>query len=494
MVTGWRTNPNLEGRQRSLIELVTQTSSEPLVGYDIDTMRLMRSVTTSSQQHADTEKRKFRERFKKAGADLLVLTTAIVVIFLVTECAVRVFAPQQLILLDPGIWRPDDTLGWRHRENVNTVVNSGEGSITFATDDMGHRVSQVSAAQAKDTGEMALLVLGDSFLEALSVPAEETIPELIREELHRRNPRYVKVVNTGVGGWDPNQYLLELRQMLRRECFEMAVVFLYVGNDIVMETRLPYPPRKPVERHHFRLPTKLRFEEWIDATLYPVNDFLETRSHVFIFIKNRFTFLLARLGLTARHFPDVFLLSEHESPRWQSATLICRKIQQECEQYSTACIFVLIPTEYQVDQDIFNEYLSAFRINPQEVDIEQPNRLLAQCFKQFKMTLLDPLLYLRQKANKGEVLYGQIDFHLNANGHHAITEYLLPTIEAGLKRESEVERSRDRRSQSVFQEVNSAGGVSGNRDVASGQSSFHTWRRINSPGRLYRTRADETFG
>jgi hypothetical protein len=161
---------------------------------------------------------------------------------------------------------------------------------------------------------MAVLVLGDSFLEALSVPAEETIPAFIGEGLHRSSLRYVNVVNAGVGGWDPNQYLLELRQMIRRDRFDMAVVFLYVGNDIVMEARSPYPPRQPVKSHHLRLPTKMRFEEWIDATLYPINDFLETRSHAFILLKNRFAFLLARVGLTARHFPEVFLISEHESP------------------------------------------------------------------------------------------------------------------------------------------------------------------------------------
>jgi hypothetical protein len=50
------------------------------------------------------------------------------------------------------------------------------------------------------------------------------------------------------------------------------------------------------------------------------------------------------------------------------------------------------------------------------------------------MALLDPLLHMRKKANKGEMLYGRVDFHLNSNGHHAIAEYLLPTIEAALKR------------------------------------------------------------
>src|SRR5690348_12662319 len=50
------------------------------------------------------------------------------------ELLVRLVAPQQLIVRRPDIWEAVDTLGWVHRPDVNTTVNTGERAVHVYTD------------------------------------------------------------------------------------------------------------------------------------------------------------------------------------------------------------------------------------------------------------------------------------------------------------------------------------------------------------------------
>src|SRR5690348_18446707 len=56
------------------------------------------------------------------------------------EILVRTIEPQQLIMDRPDIWQPRDTVGWEHRPNVKTTINTGEGAVRFRTDSEGFRV------------------------------------------------------------------------------------------------------------------------------------------------------------------------------------------------------------------------------------------------------------------------------------------------------------------------------------------------------------------
>src|SRR5436309_14376811 len=99
-----------------------------------------------------------------------------------SEVLVRVFAPQQLILKLPDVWQGVDTLGWPHRDEVAAVINTGERSVRFITDRFGFRVgSRARAAWTK-----RVLLLGDSFMEAMQVEYEQSTAGLLEAGLERR--------------------------------------------------------------------------------------------------------------------------------------------------------------------------------------------------------------------------------------------------------------------------------------------------------------------
>ena len=364
------------------------------------------------------------------GLNLLLACVSLCVAFGMGEGLVRLVAPQQLILKRPDIWQPIDTLGWVHRPGVNTTINTGEGTVRLITDRDGYRVGPAGRID----GKKRILLLGDSFMEALQVEYERSFAGLLETRLAQRLGEPVAVRNTGVGGWDPPQYLVAERRALARERFDLVLVAVYLGNDVVPRRIERFAPRAPVEVHPLRWPRRLDASELIDAVLYPINDFFEVRSQLFIFVKTRAEAMRARLGLTAEEFPIDLLRREADSPRWSVTGEICRDIREAARAHGVPVLFVLVPAPYQVDSADFAQALRQFEIEPGAVDLEQPNHLLAEVLRRYRLTILDALPEFRREANTGAHLYGRVDRHLSPEGHDVLERLVEPAVAASLSR------------------------------------------------------------
>jgi hypothetical protein len=333
-----------------------------------------------------------------------------------SELLVRLVAPQELIIKRPDVWRPADTLGWFHWPNVNTTINTGDRTVRFITDADGFRVGSAG----RTDGAKRILLLGDSFMEALQVNYEQSLAGLLETRLSERLHRPVAVRNTGVGGWDPPQYLMEARRELGRERFDLVLVSVYLGNDIVQQRVDWYPPRAPAEVHHWRLPRRLSSGELVDAVLYPFNDFLETRSQLYVFIKSRSDVLLRQLGLTAKYFPDDLLRQEADSPRWSVTAQILSDIRDVARAHGAPTLFMLIPAPAQVESDEVERAIKGFHIDPASVDLAQPDRLLTAAMQTHQLTVWDGLPDFLQAARAGTRLYGVVSRHLSPEGHDVL--------------------------------------------------------------------------
>lgn len=371
-----------------------------------------------------------KNRYRKAGINLLLCAAAVLICLLIAEGAVRWLAPQKLITRYSRVWRPDSIIGTRNQENVNTTINSGEGTVRFITDSDGYRINSVGERDAP-RGEKAVLFIGDSFLQAIQVENEYTIPQIVKKSLIRKYGPGISVTNTSTGGWNPNHYHIEAKRLAGRP-YDLAIIFLYTANDIVCSRIERYPPAYTHQPHHFRFPGSLGRRECVDALLYPINDILECRSHLFVLMKNRTKWLRIKMGLSAYYFPRNFALEMRESPCWDVTADICKSISDEFNGRGIPCLFVLLPTDYQVNREIFDRYARSFDIDTASVDLYQPNRLLKHSFASRSLTLIDPIEHLRRKAEAGTTLYGFIDSHFNEHGHEAVAAYITPLIESYL--------------------------------------------------------------
>lgn len=336
------------------------------------------------------------------------------------EIAVRLAAPQQLIEIRPDLWQPIDTLGWGHRPDVSVLMNTGERTVTVRTDRDGFRVGTEGR---RDAASQVLLV-GDSFVEALQVEYEQSFGHLLERGLADSLGRSVAVRNAGIGGWNPNHYLLRTRALVQRDSFALVVVAVFVGNDAISRRVDAMPPRTPVERHRFRLPRGLAGAELRDALLAPVNDALEVRSHLYILFKNQLSTLRMRMGLTADYLPQVYRRDEAGAERWDLTAEVSRDLAAAAAARGVPTLFVLVPERFQVYDDEFRRYLAGFGVDSSLVDVEQPTRLLREAFEARGLRVVDALPVFRA-ASGGERLYGTVDQHLSPRGHQVLAELLL---------------------------------------------------------------------
>jgi hypothetical protein len=360
---------------------------------------------------------------------LLVLTISLGFALGLGEALVRVALPQQLILKRPDVWMAADSLGWVHRSGIHTTINTGERTVKLHTDADGFRVGSAGRVEA----ETNVLIVGDSFVEALQVEYEQSIAGLLQESLSDRVGSPVAVRNAAVDGWDPRQYYLRVRRALASEEYHAVLVFLYLGNDVITDTTYYIAPRTPKEVHPLRWPRSLTAGELIDAILYPINDALEVRSHLFILFKRRFDALLMRLGLTAAYFPTGFQRHQSDSPRWQVTASICEDIAAAANAHGVPTSFVLLPVPMQVEPETFRRQIEGFGVELAEVDLDQPNRLLAAALEERGLDVIDALEVLREAHGRGGKAFGEIDRHLSPTGHRLVAEVVEKRVSTHLR-------------------------------------------------------------
>ena len=176
------------------------------------------------------------------------------------------------------------------------------------------------------------------------------------------------------------------------------------------------------------MPHRLTWGEFAAAFLRPINDYLEARSHLFIFAKNRLQTLRMRVGLSAEYFPEEFLRREAASSRWDITADICRDIAGLAARRGIPTLFVLVPAPFQVDSVVFNQYLNGFGIDPKTVDLDQPDRLMGERLRARHLAVLHVLPAFRAVEDAGRQLYGRVDRHLSPAGHEKLDSLVEPEV------------------------------------------------------------------
>src|SRR5262245_16181110 len=144
---------------------------------------------------------------RNVASRLWLIAASLAVCLLILEVAFRMFMPQPILFDTEAIWEPAAGIGRRPRANIDVSVNTGERDARVITDEWGHRIG----SSRKPPGQLRVLAIGDSMLQAIQVDYEQTLTALLARALSASLGRDTEVVNAGMGGWDPNQYLIAAR-------------------------------------------------------------------------------------------------------------------------------------------------------------------------------------------------------------------------------------------------------------------------------------------
>ncbi len=127
--------------------------------------------------------------------------------------------------------RPDPVLGWRPPPH-SAAWQRFEGAALVETNALGFR--DRDHAEPKPAGTLRVVVLGDSFTEAVQVPLAQTWWRLLGDRLQSDcNPGgEIEVLNFAVSGYSTAQALLTWRRYARGYSPDLAILAFFIGNDV----------------------------------------------------------------------------------------------------------------------------------------------------------------------------------------------------------------------------------------------------------------------
>jgi hypothetical protein len=327
-----------------------------------------------------------------------------------------------------GHYHPPNYSGWIRRDEFTTHVR---------TNSRGQRGSEIDAQ--RDPRTFRVLVLGDSFVEAVQVGEHERFIARLAEQLSRRSGRPVEVIDGGCGGWGQAQQLLYLEHEGWALEPDLVLVAVYLGNDvsnnsveIELDGNLDLALKPYFDVGADGRLTRLEPRPPAPTLLESIGLYLRARSAAYNFLESG---VLQKLGLDRQwaRLRDLDALVElrrtdleihmvEVAPRWERAWAITEALLTEMKRRATArdtkLAVVAIPTLHQVVEAKWQEMAGTDDGQAAGVNVDHPYRMLQQAARRGGINILNLAPAMRNAVkNRGEMPYFDRDEHWNARGH-----------------------------------------------------------------------------
>lgn len=407
----------------------------------------------------------------------------LVVGLLLIELLLRLLPEQMLnnmVVLHPIrhiLYQTDPDIGWRLRPNTKYHYRTDEYDVLIETNSKGLHDKEYTYEKAP--GVYRLLVLGDSFTEAVQVPPAVNFSRRLADCLNERYQRPIEVINSGVSYYSSAEELYFLQHEGLRYQPDLILVAFFVGNDIGA-----YAARKQEDGWVASLGgylteldeagnLKKTWLDWANPSPYedipPLQRLLQRYSQIYRLLAHPDSKLAKWTDDQKENFDETLLgrwlappqPTSRPAPRSVSGTLpdnfdlviyaptfpngpnmppevvetwaILQKIFAEFKQTSAiinAQLGVLIlPAKEQAHehyyQAAYQKFSSRYGLSLGRIawNYAQPDQALSQLFTQQNISYLDLLPPLRAyDATNGPFLYFEEDGHFNQAGHQLTAE------------------------------------------------------------------------
>lgn len=336
------------------------------------------------------------------------------------------------------------------------------GGIPFqTTDPSGMRTNSRGFRDRERTftrtsSSLRIVAVGDSFTWGSGSNYDETFLTRLERRLQESDGG-AEVVNLGLVGYQPEEYLALLRSHGLEYRPDLVLVDFYVGNDL-----MPAQSAQMIVaglRHHVHVNGNwfhdhLSWDHWYlshdvaygwllasgkvrRAMGWPdlgmwnagkAEPIMSTPSTAFFGWSPKYIRMI--LGMS-----DQYLKADTASflGRWHATTEILEQIGTLLHDRRIPWILALLPAEEQVDRDLQRLYLDMFGGKPEDFDFDKPQRLLGEWGKSRGIKVIDLTPAFREKASQ-QRLYVDNDIHWNANGNALAAQIILGELRPELSR------------------------------------------------------------
>jgi len=362
-------------------------------------------------------------RARSSLINILLGFATLVLALAAAELGVRLFAPQPV--------------GLSHQDRYGLALHYA--GITRFLPQYGHKVSFNSAGMRdrehsfeKRAGTFRILLLGDSFMEALQVPADSMLATLMERDLTRATGRPVEVINGGVSGWGTGDELRYLTRYGLAYHPDLVVVAMTLHNDISDNLRREwYTVHDGVLVDRDPQP-----KSWFQFKVLELKAFLATRIQLYqLWRRVRHGREMQQVGQALNsHVVELFTVPSppNIAAGWQLTERLLGAIRDSSKAAGSQMAVVLLPLRYQLADTTFANFVKHAEKPPARMGMYQPQTMIRRMADSLHVPAVDLLPAFQQwTAAAKPPLYFDRDGHWNDAGHRLAADLVVQDLVAG---------------------------------------------------------------
>jgi hypothetical protein len=290
----------------------------------------------------------------------------------------------------------------------------------------------------KPPGLRRVLVLGDSFVEALGVAVEDAFPRRLEAHLGAAGGSPTQVINAGAVGYGTAQEYLLLKHEGVRYQPDIVMLLFFSGNDVEDNSmKLDYAPIRSIKPYSETDANgalrQLPFTPPDRSASRPGPVRLWLRQESLLFNKLD-PDELGKVPRESGYIRSILATYEaNSSPEveeaWRVTEALLAAARDEAEAAGSRFVLVNIPSPWEIDPRFWADMRWFFDLPAEGWDLDAPNRRLAEIAARRRMIYLDLRPALQAALPAQPRLYYRIDGHWTSAGHDFAAR---TAIESGL--------------------------------------------------------------
>jgi lysophospholipase L1-like esterase len=376
-------------------------------------------------------------------AGLFLAGAGIVFALVVFELGVR-----WMHVLPDRFWEADALLGARLIPNASGWWTQEEREFVVPVRINSHGRRDVERPFEKQAGTRRILVLGDSFVEALHVRLEDSFTRVLERSLAGApTVRPTEIISAGVSGYGTAAEVLYFERDGRRYRPDVVLLAFYPGNDIKNNSPTledAFPPQytadgtlervtssRPVAKPGGRLPQWQTYRYLRKTLLTGFPGLARQAAQLGLLDPQALRAAPERDGIPVdygvyRRPPS----SEWESA-WQHTERLLERLRRSVEQANARLAIAILSTRYQVETETWRKVLSTYEaMQGKDWELDAPaGRVEAWCRRHDVPCVNMTGHFRKAAADSGELLHYPHDGHWTAAGHQLAARVLRTFLE-----------------------------------------------------------------
>ena len=180
--------------------------------------------------------KKMNEKLRNGLLNLSLILVGIIIFFIILEIGLALNVPflgyEQSNVIERGEYLYYPEVGLGAYSNRVAEHSSPEYSVTYSTNSIGFRDREHTIK--KSSNVFRIVVLGDSYTQALQVPLEQSFPYLLEQKLNSNTTvqKEIEVINLGLDSSGTGQQYLILKHIGLEYKPDLVILGFLTGNDV----------------------------------------------------------------------------------------------------------------------------------------------------------------------------------------------------------------------------------------------------------------------